>query len=288
MGTVSPLTLLKAASAVVRAVPLPVGAASSRWAGKLVAPHLSGTDTLRRNLAQTGLDAPRAAATAGIGNYARYWIDTLALPTMATVELDRRFSYLDYHHIREAQRQGRTPIMVLPHLGSWEWAAAWLGRVASQRVTAVVERLSDEAVFEWFVSTRSSYGVDVVPLGPNAMAELMAATTGSNRIICLLADRDIAGNGVEVEFFGANASFPAGPALLSLRSGNPLLPVAIYDDGRTRRCQVLPPIWPQRNGRLKDDLITTTQEVAKQLEALIAAAPDQWHVLSPVWTDSGG
>lgn len=254
----------------------------------MVAPHLPGTETLRQNLAQTGVEFPRAAATAGIGNYARYWIDTLALPTMPTVELDRRFSYLNYHHIREVQREGQTPIMVLPHLGSWEWAAAWLGRVADQHVIAVVERLSDESVFDWFVSTRSSYGVDVIPLGPTAMAKLVAATKGSNRIICLLADRDIAGNGVEVDFFGARASFPAGPALLSLRSGNPLLPVAIYDDGRTRRCQVLPPIWPHRNGRLKDDLISTTQGVAKQLEALIAAAPDQWHVLSPVWMASDG
>lgn len=270
----------------MRTVPLSVGAFSSRLAGKMVAPHLSGTETLQLNLAQTGIVSPRASAVAGIGNYARYWVDMLALPAIDTVELDRRFSYLDYHHIREVQRRGQTPIMVLPHLGSWEWAAAWLGRVANQRVTAVVERLSDEAVFEWFVATRSSYGVDVVPLGPHAMTELMAAAKDPNRIICLLTDRDISGNGVEVEFFGERAAFPAGPALLSLRSGNPLLPVAIYDEGRTRRCQVLPPIWPQRLGRLKDDLITTTQEVAEQLEVLIAAAPDQWHVLSPVWPGS--
>ncbi len=284
---ISPVTLLRAASSASRVFPLTIASPVADWIGRFVSPFISGTRELERNLRIVGAPHPGTSARRGIGFYAKYWVDTLRLPTMGREELDRRFSYVGYDQIVDVQRQEHTPIMVLPHLGSWEWAAAWLGRIAGQKVTAVVERLDDDDVFQWFLETRSAYGVSVVPLGPTAMGELMTAAKDPTQIICLVADRDLSGNGVRVSFFGRTASLPAGPALLSLRSKNPLLPVAIYDDGATRRCQVLPPIWPERSGRLKEDIVRTTQTVALRLETLIAAAPEQWHVLAPIWTDAG-
>ena len=40
-----------------------------------------------------------------------------------------------------------------------------------------------------------------------------------NQIVCLLSDRDLTGDGVEVEFFGERTTLPAGPATLALRTG---------------------------------------------------------------------
>jgi lauroyl/myristoyl acyltransferase len=43
------------------------------------------------------------------------------------------------------------------------------------------------------------------------------------------------------------------------------------------------PIWPSGHGRLRDEARATTVQVAAALEDLIRAAPDQWHVLEPLW-----
>ncbi len=238
---------------------------------------------LERNLRTVGVADPGSAGRSAIGYYARYWVDTLRLPTVSAEVLDRRFSFAGYDHIREVQRRGCTPIMVLPHLGSWEWAAAWLGRICHQHVIAVVERLEPPELFEWFASTRNSYGVEIVPLGSQAMARLMTAAREQAGIITLVADRDIAGTGIPVRFFGAEASLPAGPAILGLRTDSPLLPVAIYDSGPTRSCEVRPPIWPTRSGGFRADVAAITQQVASELEDLIRAAPEQWHVLTDIW-----
>ena len=48
-----------------------------------------------------------------------------------------------------------------------------------------------------------------------------------NDVVCLLCDRDLERNGVEVEFFGERTTLPAGPATLALRTGAPLLPVGV-------------------------------------------------------------
>ena len=59
-------------------------------------------------------------------------------------------------------------ILVLPHLGGWEWSAFWLTRVNGVRVTAVVEPLQPPELLEWFVEFRSSLGITIVPLGARA------------------------------------------------------------------------------------------------------------------------
>lgn len=280
------LLLLRVASAILRAAPVGVTADVARRIGQWFAPRIAGTATLADNLEVTGAQDSNRAARRGIGYYAKYWVDTLKLPTLAPRVIDRRFSFIGYHHILDVQHSGATPVMVLPHLGSWEWAAAWLGMVDKQAVTAVVEKLEPPELFEWFRSTREAYGVEVVPLGSDALRVLMAAAAQGDSIICLVADRDIAGNGVAVDFFGRRTTLPGGPALLSLRGGCPLLPVAIYDRGSTRECRVQPPIWPQRSGRLREDVALTTQQIAAELERLIRVDPAQWHVLSHIWPET--
>ncbi|MFW2380366.1 MAG: hypothetical protein ACN4GZ_01310 [Acidimicrobiales bacterium] len=273
------------ASAALRVVPLGVASRMARWLGEWAAGRFSATATsgLAHNLRVVGTALPARGARKGYGFYARYWVDMLKLPTLKPRVIDRRFSFIGYHHILDVQHAGATPIMVLPHLGSWEWAAAWLGVVDGQSVTAVVEKLKPPGLFDWFRSTREAYGVRVVPLDPDAFRTLMTAATDGDSIICLLADRDISGTGVEVDFFGERASLPGGPALLSLRTGSPLLPVAIYDRGATRECRVLAPLWPERTGRLREDVSLTTQRMAVELECLISEDPVQWHVLSEIW-----
>ena len=224
----------------------------------------------------------------GFGSYGRYWVESLRIPHLSDRAIDRGFSFVGYDKIEEVRANGHGPILVLPHLGGWEWAAAWLGRIAKVDVTAVVERLEPEEVFQWFTRLRQAYGVNVVPLGPRAMLELTAAVRRRD-IVCLLSDRDVGGNGVEVDFFGETTTLPAGPALLARRTGSPLLPTAVYFRGRQRICLVGDPIWPDRtmpghepaNGRARNRALM--QEVADRLAELVALAPDQWHLLEPNW-----
>ena len=44
---------------------------------------------------------------------------------------------------------------------------------------------------------------------------------------------------------------------------------------------VHPPLRPERSGDTRKDTLALTQRLADEFEGLIAAAPEQWHVLSP-------
>jgi KDO2-lipid IV(A) lauroyltransferase len=172
--------------------------------------------------------------------------------------------------------------MAMPHLGSWEWAAHWLTLHHDVPVGCVVESLEPPELFDWYRSFRASLGMKVVGLGPGAGTETMSMLR-ENRAVCLPSDRHVGGAGVEVEFFGEVTMLPAGPATLALRTGAVLLPIAIYDHPGGCHGVVRPPVVAQREGRLRDDVARVTRTLAAELEVLIAAEPEQWHLLQPNW-----
>ena len=150
-------------------------------------------------------------------------------------------------------------------------------------VTVVVEPLEPPALFEFFVEFRRELGMNIVPLGPDAGREILGALK-ANHIVCLLADRDIVGDGIELEFFGEITTIPAGPATLALRTGASLITCAVYFEGRSgHRAVVDPPLDVTRQGRLRDDVRRITIEVGRRLERLIRRAPQQWHLQQPNW-----
>ncbi len=135
-------------------------------------------------------------------SYARYWAESLRIPSLPRHVLDGGMTYRGFDHIEASEAAGRGTILALPHLGGWEWAGAHMG-LTGHPVGVVVERLEPTDVFEWFVGFREKLGMRVIPAGPGAAAEC-GQVLAANRILCLLSDRLITGtSGVEVEFSGS-------------------------------------------------------------------------------------
>ncbi len=292
------LRLYRSGTAVTRWIPLPPLVATADGIGSLVGRRSTGRrDGLASNLRVVCPDLGPIEidrlVRRGFASYARYWAETLKLPSLSAETIDAGMRVTGFEHIESARRGGFGPILALPHLGGWEWAAAYLGRVLHIPVSAVVERLEPDDLFEWFVALRQSYGVSVIPLGPSAIGQLTAAVR-ERHVVCLLSDRDIAGGGVEVSFFGRSVTMPAGPALLARRTGAPLHPCAVYFEtspgqsaANGHHCIIDPGIEVGRGGSLRTDVAATTQRVAHALERLVERAPEQWHVLEPLFDERG-
>jgi lauroyl/myristoyl acyltransferase len=223
----------------------------------------------------------RRAVQEAVTSYARYWVESLRLPAMDSETVDTRFTIEGLEHIREARAEGTGAVLALPHIGGWEVGGSWLVRQGFP-LTVVVEPLEPPELFEWFAGLRSSFGFTVIPLGRGAGTDVLRALR-ANQVVALLSDRDLGGRGVEVEFFGERTTLPGGPATLALRAGAPVLPTAVYFAGRGHHAVVRPPVELDRTGSIKADVARLTQAVAYELEDLIRAAPDQWHLFQPNW-----
>ncbi len=222
------------------------------------------------------------AVVEAFDSYARYWVESARLSSMRPQEVLKRFSIEGFEPAEEALVERRGAIFALPHLGSWEVGAYWL-TLQGHPMTAVVEPLEPPELFEWFKQQRAALGLNVIPLGAGATTELVQALR-QGALVGLVADRDIAGTGVEVEFFGERTTLPAGPAVLALRTGVPLFPVAVYQrQGGYYHGVVRPALACERTGRLRDDVEIITKDLAREFETLIRTAPTQWHMFQPNW-----
>jgi phosphatidylinositol dimannoside acyltransferase len=284
----TPYLAYRAGAEIARLVPEPLGAPLARGLAQFAPTLLTERrHQVERNLRRiygpdfSGAELHRAV-TATFDSYGRYFYELFRLPTYAPEWIESHFRCTGIEHIAAAVEAGTGAVLALPHLGNWDFAGAWLA-LQGYTVTVVAEPVEPPELFEWFVQTRAELGMRVVPLSPSAGTEVLKAVR-NNEVVCLLSDRDLTGDGVDVEFFGERTTMPGGPAMLALRGGAPLLPAGCYfrTEGR-HRTDILEPVPSEREGRIRDDVARVTQTLAHRFEDLIRVAPTHWHLLQPNW-----
>jgi phosphatidylinositol dimannoside acyltransferase len=101
-----------------------------------------------------------------------------------------------------------------------------------------------------------------------------------------VADRDVAGGGLEVPLFGSPAPLPIGPALIAIETGAPLFAVGVrrLPDHRVAGRLLAVPV--AADGTRRERIAATLAAMAVAFESLIADAPEQWSaVFFPIWPD---
>ncbi len=246
-----------------------------------------------RNLARVlgrppGSPLVQAATREAFRSYGRYWFDTFFIKTLSRERFAARFRIEGREHLDAAAEAGRGALLALPHLGNWDVAGRWVAEHGF-RITAVAEELKPPEMYELFKRHREELGMGIVPLSESRkVGQELVKLLSENVLIALVCDRDLKGNGVEVEMFGATRRMPAGPALLSLATGSPLLPCATYDTEGGWAIRVGAPLTVERTGVMRDDVARLTRALAAEFERSIAANPTQWHMFQPAWPEPGG
>jgi len=247
---------------------------------------------LRRILPNASTLTIRQMTQASFESYARYYLETFRLAQVPMRRINAAFTVEGMEHIERSAEAGKGTILALPHLGGWEWAGRWLvGQ--GYTLTAVVERLENEELFDWFLGVREELGFNIIPLDDRAGIAVNEALR-ENHVVALLCDRDIprdgVRNGAKVTFFGETTTVPSGPAFFSLRTGASIVPLATYFTNRLdgHHAIVRPTIHGQREGALRDDVTRISQIVTSEIEALIRRAPEQWHLFQPNWPSDPG
>lgn len=254
-------------------------------AGAWYAARGGGPQQLRKNLARvigtTPADVPDSLMRAACESYARYWREAFRLPSMdlpaVADRLDKVFIGAEY--FVAAHSAGRGAVMALPHSGNWDMAGVWLAQNYGT-FTTVAERLKPESLYDRFIEFRESLGFEVLPAtgGERPPMEVLAERLRDNVFVCLMADRDLSRSGVPVQFFGEPTRLPAGPAKLALETGAPLHPAHVYYDGDDCVVRIDDAIDTSSG-----DIGVITQALADRFAVNIAAHPEDWHMLQPLW-----
>jgi KDO2-lipid IV(A) lauroyltransferase len=215
-------------------------------------------------------------------SYMRYWCDTFRFPDWSKQRVVQTVAVTNEHLLMEAIAAKTGVIVALPHAGNWDHAGAYFCAKGVPLVT-VAERLKPEKLFLKFLSYRESMGMEVLPLDGRVL-ETLADRLRGGALVALVADRDLSRSGIEVDFFGAPARMPAGPALLAIRTNAPLITAFVsYTDTGVHidfKNVVLPSAGAERE--MVQEIVQMT---ARHFEDGIARRPEDWHMLQRIWID---
>ncbi|NDL56115.1 phosphatidylinositol mannoside acyltransferase [Phytoactinopolyspora mesophila] len=247
--------------------------------------HGSAAQGFERNLARVVPDASpgelRDLSRAAMRSYLRYWCDAFRIGDWSQERVTNRVRTINEHRLREPLESGQGIVVPLAHMANWDHAGAWAG-LTGISAASVAERLRPEELFEKFLAYRTRLGLIIWPLSGsdvNIMAKLTEHLEGGG-LVCLPADRDLSRRGVPVTFFGEQTRMPAGPAMLSLRTGAALVPMTSHYEGKEPNHGIVlefhDPIEvpEQRAGRIA----AMTQRVADAFEVGISQHPEDWHM----------
>jgi KDO2-lipid IV(A) lauroyltransferase len=247
--------------------------------GKSVARLRSNLARVQPELASDELDD---LVRRGVLSYMRYWMDTFRSPDWSKERILSTVTVTNEHLLIDPINDKSGVVVSLPHAGNWDHAGSYFCSRGAQLVT-VAEILKPRALFEKFLAYRQAIGMEVLPLDSRAFPTLLQRAR-DGKLIALVADRDLSASGIDVKFFDGVARMPAGPAIVAIRTGIPLV-TAFVSYTKTGLHVDLKEIKIPDVGDEESRIKATVQLCADNFAEGIKESPDDWHMMQRIWVD---
>jgi lauroyl/myristoyl acyltransferase len=215
------------------------------------------------------------------------YLELFRLPALSPNALRSRVQVEGMDIALAALAEGRGLIGGSAHFGNPD-TVAQVFALWGYPVLAPVEHVRPEPMFNYLRRLRETFGNAYIPVDGPLIALVRRLKAGG--IVALALDRDPTGSGVVVDFFGAPAHLPDGAVQLALRTGAPFVVGLSYRLAHPRghyRVKV-ERVELARTGDRQADVLAGVSQTARVLERLIAQAPEQWVLTTPIWRIAEG
>ncbi len=207
-------------------------------------------------------------------NFARCMVDFFRLGFLKKNEVIKYVTAIGLENLDEALKMKKGSILLTLHIGNWDYAGSYLA-ACGYPMNALVEETEPE-MFNLYTKHREATGLKTFPLSQTSVAFL--DTIKNNRILAILADRDLTKQGKEFKFFTGKRRFPKSLGEIIVKRKIPVVFGYIVLINREKRYRgVVEPF------RIFDDENEFYQYMIQNFERVIKKYPDQWFVFHPEW-----
>lgn len=221
---------------------------------------------------------------------ARNYLDLILLPHTNLETLSHQVSWQGAQYLDDALAHGRGVILAGAHLGSFDI----LSQLSAQRGTPMailVELLPNPGQFELVGRLRGSLGLRMLPATPGGIKAAIRLLRAGG-MVGIACDRDVQRHGVQIDFFGEEASLPSGAIEIALRTGAAVLPCFGLRLGFRRYAIRLEPALdlPAASSLSRDPAVVRSGvlQLSRILESYLHQYPGQWVVFERIWPRRAG
>jgi len=222
----------------------------------------------------------KAIAREVFRHFARESLQFFRLLALTRDEIDALVEVDGIENLDRALEKGRGCVAVTAHYGNWELLARRLA-MRGYPVNVIARDSDDPGMTGITTRIRESAGYKVFDKDQPIIGAFRRLK--NNEILGILPDQNDT-DGIPVDFFGRPAATATGPAVLSLRSGAPIVPAFArkLDDGRYRAV-LYPQIDFEPTGDEERDIRELTSLLTAAIEREVRSNPSQWLWLHDRW-----
>lgn len=177
--------------------------------------------------------------------------------------------------LRECLKKGKGIFFLTAHYGNWEIMGLFHGYLGICPLSSIVRKLDNPYLNKFVKNFRTLSGNKTLYRDESPLK--IVRELKKNGSVAVMMDQNTAKGGVFVDFFGKKAATPRSLALLSYRSGTPILPLFCYPtDKGTYRIEYGPEIQLKKSNDKQNDILEWTQQCQLFIENIIQKDPASW------------
>lgn len=201
-------------------------------------------------------------------------VDALRLEKYKYSALDKIVEIRNGKNISTLLQRGKGLIVITAHLGCWEIIPAYFAQ-KGYAVNVIAREVYDKNVNREIDRIREAFDVRVIDKNRSSIIALKRLLSGE--AVGVLIDQNTDTNSVTVDFMGRKARTPIGPAYLAMKTGAPVIPVAIHRQKNGKHMiEVGEEIEIRKTGNEKSDIVENTRRCSKAVEKFITEYSEEW------------
>lgn len=229
-------------------------------------------------------ESPYYYARLNFINFAKYLVDFFRFSKLDSNFIKKYVDIEGIDYLENALKNKKGAILLSSHIGNWELGGV-VASLLGYPIYAIALDHKDKRINAFFINQRKILGVCVIPIGP-ALKKCFKILN-ENKALAILGDRDFSESGKIIDFFGKETLLPKGPAVFSLRTGSPIIPVfMLRQKGDRFKFVFEKPINHKPKDNKEEDIKNLMSSYIKVIERYIRNYPDQWHVFRSVWNET--
>lgn len=199
-------------------------------------------------------------------------VESLKGFTLDQTKLAKRFVFENASIADQYYDKGQSIILILGHIGNWEWGQAVVSHYLKHNCVGVYKPLSDTTFDKYVLQKRSQYGVKLLP--QKELVKYLISHQDETNVYIFIADQYPPNEPrIEIDFLDRPTYFDASVEKIANKYSLPVIYADIKKIGDARYSTELNDISSDTNQTESKGI---TQRYAESLEQNIVRAPELW------------
>lgn len=222
-------------------------------------------------------------ARANFVHYGLLVVEFFRIRLLTTSPLESTVRLEGENHLRAALAEGKGVLILSAHLGAYDLSVVALA-LRGFPLMIVSKPSKAKGIERFWMEERSVPGLQI-SLSHDSVRGILRALREGMAVVFVL-DQHASAEQVWVDFFGRPASTLPAPAVLTRRTGAPVVPVFTHraPDG-THVIEIHPALVFEERGDRDWTTVHNTQRYTAVIEAAIRKRPEQWTWIHRRWKE---